>query len=145
MKIHRIDHVGIVVNDLAAAKDFFLDLGLEVQGEMEVIGGWVGRLIGLSDVSGTLVMLKVPDGEATLELFKFHTPPDEKGIQQYSVNTLGIRHIAFTVDDIEIIVTKLKNRGAKFFGEIQKYENAYKLCYVHGPEGIIVELAEEIK
>jgi len=144
MKIHRIDHVGIIVNDLPAAKAFFLDLGLEVLGEAEVKGKWVERIIGLNGVTETVVMLKTPDGEATLEMVKFHTPQDEKGVQQSFANTLGIRHIAFAVEDIEAIVAKLKNKGAELFGEIQNYENTYKLCYIHGPEGIIIELAEKI-
>jgi catechol 2,3-dioxygenase-like lactoylglutathione lyase family enzyme len=145
MKIHRIDHVGVIVNDLPAAKAFFLDLGLEVLGEAELKGEWVERIIGLNDVRDTVVMLRTPDGEANLELVKFYTPSDEKGIQQSFANTLGIRHICFAVEDIEAIVTKLKKKGAELFGEIQNYENAYKLCYVRGPEGIILELAEQIK
>lgn len=145
MKIHRIDHVGIIVNDLPAAKAFFLDLGLDVLGEAEVKGEWVERIIGLTDVRETVVMLGMPDGQATLELVKFHTPLDEKGIQQSFANTLGIQHIAFAVEDIEAIVAKLKKKGAELFGEIINYENAYKLCYIRGPEGIILELAEKIQ
>ncbi|KAA6453516.1 VOC family protein [Bacillus swezeyi] len=145
MKIHRIDHVGVIVNDLPAAKAFFLDFGLEVLGETEVKGEWVERIIGLNDVRETVAMLGTPDGQATLELVKFHTPSDEKGIQQSFANTLGIRHIAFAVEDIEAVVAKLKKNGAELFGEIQNYKNAYKLCYVRGPEGIILELAEQIK
>ncbi|SFL71975.1 Catechol 2,3-dioxygenase [Gracilibacillus orientalis] len=144
MKIHRIDHVGVIVNDLPAAKAFFLDLGLEVLGETEVKGEWVERIIGLNDVRETVVMLGVPDGQATLELIKFHTPSDEKGIQLSFANTLGIRHIAFAVEDIEAVVAKLKKKGAELFGEIQNYQNSYKLCYIRGPEGIILELAEQI-
>ncbi|KQL52713.1 glyoxalase [Heyndrickxia shackletonii] len=145
MKIHRIDHVGVIVNDLPAAIDFFLVLGLKVLGEAEVKGEWVERIIGLNDVRETVVMLGMPDGQATLELVKFHTPSDQIGVQQSFANTLGIGHIAFAVEDIEAIVTKLKQKGAELFGEILNYENAYKLCYVRGPEGIILELAEEIK
>ncbi|MGG0655330.1 VOC family protein [Rummeliibacillus pycnus] len=145
MKIHRIDHVGVIVNDLPAAKAFFLNLGLEVLGETEVKGEWVERIIGLNDVRETVVWLGMPDGQATLELVKFHTPSDEKGIQQSFANTLGIQHIAFAVEDIEAVVAKLKKKGAELFGEIQNYENSYKLCYVRGPEGIILELAEQIK
>ncbi|MGX9135058.1 VOC family protein [Rummeliibacillus sp. JY-2-4R] len=145
MKIHRIDHVGVIVNDLPAAKDFFLNLGLEMLGETEVKGEWVERIIGLNDVRETVVWLGMPDGQATLELIKLHTLSDEKGMQQSLPNTLGIQHIAFAVEDIEAVVAKLKKKGAKLFGEIQNYENAYKLCYVHGPEGIILELAEQIK
>ena len=145
MKMPKINHVGIVVTDLSAAKAFFLDLGLEVLEDLEVKGEWVERIIGLNDVRETVVMLRTPDGEATLELVKFHTPSDEKGIQQSFANTLGIRHIAFVVEDIEAVVAKLKRKGAGLFGEIQKYENSWKLCYIRGPEGIILELAEQIK
>ena len=144
MKIHRIDHVGIIVNDLPAAKAFFLDFGLEILGEGEVEGEWVGRVVGLNGVKSELVMMGTPDGETNIELVKFYTPPEEKGIQRPSANTLGIRHIAFVVEDIEALVAKLKKKGAGL-GEIQTYKNAYKVCYVRGPEGIILELAEQIK
>lgn len=144
MKIQRIDHVGVVVNDLAAAKAFFLDLGLEVQWEGVVEGEWVERVIGLDDVKNTVVFLRVPGGEAAIELIEFSTPVDERGIQPSFANTLGIRHIAFVVDDIEAVVARLKVNGTQIFGEIQNYENTYKLCYVRGPEGIILELAEKI-
>ncbi|MUK87823.1 VOC family protein [Ornithinibacillus sp. L9] len=145
MKINRIDHVGIIVNDLPAAKAFFLDFGLEMLGEGEVEGEWVERIIGLQEVKEEVVMLRTPDGEANIELVKFHTPTDENGIQHPLANTLGIRHIAFAVEDIETLVANLKKKGAELIGEIQNYQNAYKLCYVRGPEGIILELAEQIK
>jgi catechol 2,3-dioxygenase-like lactoylglutathione lyase family enzyme len=162
MKIYRIDHVGIIVNDLPAAKAFFLDFGLEMLGEGKVEGEWVERmerLMGLQDVKEEvemlrspeddanieLVVLRTPEGDANIELVKFHTPSDENSIQRPLANTLGIRHIAFAVEDIEALVTKLTKIGAELIGEIQNYENAYKLCYVRGPEGIILELAEEIK
>ncbi|RCW73088.1 VOC family protein [Saliterribacillus persicus] len=145
MKIQRIDHVGIIVNDLPAAKDFFLDFGLELMGEAEVEGEWVERIIGLEDVKEDVVMLRTPDGEATIELVKFHTPSDENGIQHPLANTLGIRHIAFAVEGMEAIVAKMKKKGAELIGEIQNYKNTYKLCYCRGPEGIILELAEKIK
>ena len=144
MKIHRIDHVGIIVNDLPAAKEFFLDLGLEVQGEAELQGAWLDEIVGLKDVKTALVMLQMPDGQTTLELVKFHTPSDERGIQQPSANTLGIRHIAFVVDDIDAIVAKLIKKGVEVFSEIYRFEDSYKLCYIRGPEGIILELAEEL-
>ncbi len=145
MKIHRIDHVGIIVNDLPAAKAFFLDLGLEMMGEGEVEGKWAERVIGLQDVEAEIVMLRTPDGETNIELSKFHSPTDENGIQPSLANTLGIRHITFAVDDIEAIVAKLKKNGAELVGEIQTYENTYKLCYIRGPEGIILELAEQLE
>lgn len=144
MKIHRIDHVGIIVNDLPAAKAFFLDFGLEMLGEGEVEGEWVERIIGLEDVKEEVVMLRTPDGEANIELVKFHTPSDENGLQRPLANTLGIRHIAFAVEDIEDLAAKLKRKDAELIGEIQNYENTYKLCYIRGPEGIILELAEKI-
>ncbi|CAM3874632.1 VOC family protein [Mesobacillus thioparans] len=144
MKIKRIDHVSINVNDLAEAKAFFIDLGLEVQAEWEMAGEQLDRIVGLTDVKTTCVGLGMPDGEAWIELVKFHTPSDEKGIQQSSANTLGIQHICFTVEDIEAIVAKLKKRGTEIFSEIQQYEESYRLCYVRGPEGIILELAEKI-
>jgi catechol 2,3-dioxygenase-like lactoylglutathione lyase family enzyme len=144
MKIHRIDHVGVIVSDLSAAKAFFLDFGLEVQGEGEVEGEWVDQVVGLHDVKAAIVMLGAPDGQANIELTKFYTPLDEQGIRQSFANTLGIRHIAFAVEDIEALVAKLKNKGTAIFSEIQTYENEYKLCYVRGPEGIILELAEQI-
>lgn len=145
MKIHRIDHVSVIVRDLAAAKAFFLDLGLEVQGEGELEGELLDQVTGLNDAKTALVMLGTPDGQATIELVKFYRPLDEKGIQQSFANTLGIRHIAFAVEDIEALVAKLKKKGTEVFSEIQNYENEYKLCYVRGPEGIILELAEQIK
>lgn len=162
MKIHRIDHVGIIVNDLPAAKSFFLDIGLEILGEGKVEGEWVGRMeqiIGIqddeeevampqtpdSDGNIELVMLRTPDGDANIELIKFHTPTDESGIRRPLANPLGLQHIAFAVEDIEALVTNLTKKGAELIGEIQNYENAYKLCFVRGPEGIVLELAEKIK
>jgi catechol 2,3-dioxygenase-like lactoylglutathione lyase family enzyme len=145
MKVHRIDHVGIIVNDLPAAKAFFLDLGLEMVWEGEVEGEVVERITGLQDVKAEVVMLRTPDGEANIELSKFRSPTDENGIQHSLANTLGIRHITFAVEDIEAIVAKLKKNGAELVGEIQTYENSYKLCYIRGPEGIILELAEQLE
>jgi catechol 2,3-dioxygenase-like lactoylglutathione lyase family enzyme len=144
MKIHRIDHVGVVVNNFSAAKAFFLELGLEVQGEAEVEGEWVERIVGLDNVKALIAMLRTPGGEANIELIKFYHPLDENGIQPSFSNTLGIRHICFAVEDLEAIVAKLKTKGAELVGEIQNYQNAYKLCYLSGPEGIIVELAEKL-
>src|SRR5258706_8049076 len=145
MKIQRIEHVGVVVDDLPAAKAFFLDFGLEVEGEGEGEGELLDQVVGLNDAKTAFVMLGTPDGQSYIELVKFYTPLDEKGIQQSFANTLGIRHITFVVEDIEAIVAKLKKRGTEIFSEIQTYENMYKLCYVRGPEGIILELAEQIK
>ncbi|RBP00854.1 VOC family protein [Rossellomorea aquimaris] len=144
MKINRIDHVSINVNDLSKAKAFFLDLGLEVQAEWELDGEQLDRIVGLKDVKTACVGLGMSDGQAWIELVKFHTPSDENGILQPFANTLGIRHICFAVEDIETIVANLKKKGTEIFSEIQQYEDSYKLCYVRGPEGIILELAEKI-
>ena len=145
MKISKIDHIGVIVNDLPAAKAFFLDFGLEMMGEAEMEGGLVDRLLGLAKVKTSLVMMRPPGGEASIELIKFHSPSDEKGVQQHPMYTLGIRHIAFLVEDLEALVAKLKAKGAEILGEIQTYENSYKLCYVRGPEGLILDLNERIK
>lgn len=145
MKIHHIDHVGVIVNDLTAAKAFFLDFGLEVQGEGELEGEWLDRVVGLNGVKTAFAFLKVPDGQANIELIKFYWPTDEHGIQRPLANALGIRHIAFVVEDIEAVVAKLKGKSTEIFSEIQRFEESYKLCYVRGPEGIILELAEQIK
>src|SRR6476620_9476281 len=125
MKVHRIDHVGIIVNDLPAAKAFFLDLGLELQGEGSLEGAWSDRVVGLNDVKTSFAFFRVPDGQtnqASIELIKYHTPSDENGIQQPLANTLGIRHIAFAVEDIEAIVARLKEKGTENFSEIHNYE-----------------------
>ena len=144
MKIHRIDHVGIIVDDLADVKTFFIEFGLKELGETEVKGEWVEKIIGLSNVKETVAMLATPEGETMIELVKFHSPADKNGIQYPGSNTLGIRHIAFAVEDIEAIVADVKKKGAVLIGEIQNYKNMYKLCYIRGPEGIILELAEKI-
>lgn len=125
-------------------RNFFLDLGLEVQWEADLGGELVEQVIGLKNVSDRAVMLQTPAGRAAIELVKFHSPLDEKGIQRSFVNTLGIRHIAFQVDDVEAVVAKLKIKGVELVGEIVSFENAYKNCFIRGPEGIMVELAEKI-
>jgi catechol 2,3-dioxygenase-like lactoylglutathione lyase family enzyme len=144
MKIQRMDHVGINVEDLEAAKAFFLELGLTVQWEADLGGELVERIIGLQNVSDRAVMLQTPDGRAAVELVKFYSPLDERGIQSSFANTLGLRHIAFLVEDVEAVVAKLKIKGGELMGEIVNYENVYKDCFVRGPEGIIVELAEKL-
>ncbi len=144
MKIHRLDHVGVIVNDLAAAKQFFLDLGLTVQGEAGLESELLDAVTGYKNAKTEIVMMETKDGEATLELAKFIRPADEKGIQDSAANTLGLRHVCFAVTDIEAIVAKMKKKGVKTFSEIQDYQGVYKLIYLHGPEGIIVELAEQI-
>ena len=143
MTIQRIDHVGIVVDDLAAATEFFVELGLEVQGEASVEGGSVDRIIGLNGVRSDIVGLQTPDGNTWLELSKFHSPPSQGDDRAGAPNTRGLRHIAFIVDDIDAVVASLRDRGAELVGELEPYEDSYRLCYVRGPEGIIIELAEQ--
>jgi catechol 2,3-dioxygenase-like lactoylglutathione lyase family enzyme len=144
MAIQRMEHVGIVVDDLAAATEFFVKLGLELQGEAPVEGRWVDRVVGLEGVRAEIVMLQAPDGHGRIELTKFHTPLTQSGDRHAPANTPGIRHIAFAVEDIDAVVAGLRARGAELVGELGRYEDSYRLCYVRGPEGIIVELAEHI-
>lgn len=145
MKVQRIDHVGVNVTDLPAAKTFFLDLGLELHGEGAMEGALLDRVVGLEGAKTSFAWFRAPGGQTSIELVKYHTPVDEHGLQQPSANTLGIRHIAIAVEDIEATVARLKERGTQTFSEIQDYEGVYKLCYVRGPEGMILELAEQIR
>lgn len=144
MAIQRMEHVGIVVEDLAASIEFFVELGLELQGAGLVEGPWVDRIVGLDGVRAEIAMLQTPDGHGRLELTKFHTPPTQGGNRHAPANTPGIRHVAFSVKEIEAVVARLRARGAELVGELGRYEDSYRLCYVRGPEGIIVELAERI-
>jgi catechol 2,3-dioxygenase-like lactoylglutathione lyase family enzyme len=142
--IERMDNVGIVVDDLAAATDFFLELGLELEGEAPIEGRWVDRIVGLDDVRVDIAMVRTPDGHGRLELTKFHTPAAVGGEPNAPANMLGIRRIMFAVDDIDAVVAGLRARGAELVGEVVQYEDSYRLCYVRGPEGILVALAEQI-
>jgi catechol 2,3-dioxygenase-like lactoylglutathione lyase family enzyme len=144
MAIQRMDHVGIAVDDLAGAKAFFVELGLELQGEAAVEGRWVDRVVGLDGVRAEIAMLQTPDGHGRLELAKFHAPPAPGGDRHAPANAAGIRHVTFAVDDIDVVVAELRARGTELVGELVRYEDSYWLCYVRGPEGIIVELAEKI-
>jgi catechol 2,3-dioxygenase-like lactoylglutathione lyase family enzyme len=144
MAIERMDHVGIVFDDLAAATEFFVELGFEVQGDGSVEGDWVDRVVGLEGVQVDFAMLETPDGHGRLELVKFHAPSGPDGDRDAPANTPGIRHLAFRVDDIDAVLARLQARGAELVGEVERYGNIYRLCYVRGPEGIIVELAERI-
>jgi catechol 2,3-dioxygenase-like lactoylglutathione lyase family enzyme len=144
MAIQRMEHVGIVVDDLAAATEFFVELGLELLGEGSVEGRWVDRVVGLDGVRVEYAMVQTPDGNGRLELVKFHSPSTQGGNRDAPANTPGIRHVAFAVEDIDAVVAGLRARGAELVGELERYEDSYRLCYVRGPEGIIVELAEQI-
>lgn len=144
MTIQGMAHVGMVVEDLPAATEFFAQLGLELLGEGQVEGDWVGRIIGLDDVRAEVVMLRTPDGHAEVELSKFHSPPSPHSDSHAPANAPGIRHISFVVDDLSTAVAGLQARGTELVGEVENYKDTYLLCYVRGPEGIIVELVEKI-
>ena len=144
MTIQRMHHVGVVVDDLAAATEFFVELGLELQGEMSVGGRLVDRIVGLDGVRNDVAFVKTPDGHGSLELIQFHSPPAEDGDPGAPANTPGLRHLTFAVDDIKAVVSRLQARGAELVGEVVNYEDGYWLCYIRGPEGIIVERAEKI-
>ena len=144
MAIKRMDHVGIVVDDLAGATDFFVQLGLEQTSEGLVEGSWVDRIVGLDGVRAEIVFVQTPDGHGRLELTKFHSPAGVSGDAGAPANAPGIRHVTFAVDDVESLVATLRARGVELVGELVRYKDSYLLCYVRGPEGIIVELAEPI-
>jgi catechol 2,3-dioxygenase-like lactoylglutathione lyase family enzyme len=139
-----MDHVGVVVDDLEAAVAFFVELGMELEGEMEVEGRWVDHVVSLDDVHVDIAMMRTPDGHNRLELTKFHTPTAIGTESKAPANTLGIRSIMFAVDDIEDVLARLRTHGAELVGEVAQYEDIYRLCYVRGPAGIIVALAERL-
>ena len=145
MTIQRMDNVLIVVDDLEAVKSFFIELGLELEGEAQVEGPSVDSLIGLKDVRATLAMMRTPDGHGRIELDKFHTPTAIRfGPVDAPVNVLGIRRIMFAVEDIDAVVARLLAHGAELVGEVVQYEDTNRLAYIRGPEGIIVGLSEQI-
>jgi catechol 2,3-dioxygenase-like lactoylglutathione lyase family enzyme len=145
MTIQRMDNVLIVVDDLEAAKAFFAELGMELEGETQVEGPWVDGTVGLDGVRADIAMLRTPDGHGRVELSKFHTPPAVRAEPENAPsNALGIRRIMFTVDDVDDVVARLRSHGAELVGEIAQYEDAYRLCFVRGPEGIILGLAERL-
>ena len=145
MTIHRMDNVLIVVDDLEAAKAFFTELGLELEGETQVEGPSVGRLIGLEGVRATLAMMRTPDGHGRIELDKFHTPDAVRlGPVDAPVNALGIRRIMFAVEDLDAVVGRVCAHGAELMGDVVQYEDGYRLAYIRGPEGIIVGVSEQV-
>ncbi len=145
MTIQRMDNVLIVVDDLEAAKAFFGELGMELEGETTLEGPWVDRVVGLDDVRADIAMMRTPDGHGKVELTRFHTPPAVRAEPENApANTLGIRRIMFAVDDIDDVVARLRSHGAELLDEIAQYEDQYRLCFLRGPEGIIIGLAEQL-
>jgi catechol 2,3-dioxygenase-like lactoylglutathione lyase family enzyme len=145
MTILRMDNVGIVVDDLAAATAFFVELGMELEGETRIEGRWADRVVGLDGLRADIAMLRTPDGHSRLELSRFHAPKAVRaGPENAPVNTLGMGRIMFAVDDIEDVLARLRTHGAELVGELAQYEDSYLLCYVRGPEGIIVALAQQL-
>jgi catechol 2,3-dioxygenase-like lactoylglutathione lyase family enzyme len=146
MTLLRMDNVLIVVEDLEAAKAFFVELGMELEGETQVEGPAVDSTVGLNGVRADITMLRTPDGHGRVELTTFHTPPAVRSEPESApANTLGIRRIMFAVEDIDDVVARLRSsHGAELLGEIAQYEDVYRLCFLRGPEGIIIGLAEQL-
>ncbi|MGC1954898.1 MAG: VOC family protein [Gammaproteobacteria bacterium] len=146
MTLKRMDNVLIVVDDLDAAKAFFVELGMELEGEMPVEGPWVDLIVGLENVRAEIAMMRTPDGHGRVELTKFHAPTAIRAEPKNApANTLGIRRIMFAVDDIDDVLARLRAHGAELVGEVAQYENMYRLCFIRGPEGILVGLAEQLR
>ena len=140
-----MDNVLLVVDDLEAAIAFFAELGMELEGRQAVEGESVDRLLGLEGVRSEIALMRTPDGGGRIELDKFHAPPAVRdGGEHAPVNALGIRRMMFEVDDIDAVLGRLRSDGAQLIGEVVQYEDSYRLCYVRGPEGIIVALAEPV-
>jgi len=145
MTIQRMDNVGVVVDDLGAAAAFFVELGMELEGEAAVEGRWVDRVVGLDDVRSDIAMMRTPDGHGRLELTKFHTPTAIRAEPENApANTLGIRRIMSAVEDIEDVLARLHTHGAELTGELEQYEDSYRLCHVRGPEGVIIGPAQQL-
>ena len=140
-----MDNVLIVVEDVVAAKAFFVELGMNLEGETPVEGGWVDSVVGLKNVRADITMMVTPDGHSRIELTKFHTPPAVRTEPASApTNALGIRRIMFAVEGIDDVVARLRKHGAELVGDIAQYENFYRLCFIRGPEGIIIGLAERL-
>ena len=144
MTIQRMDHVGIVVDDLAAATGFFVELGLVAQGGGSVEGRWVDHIVGLEGVRTDFAFVQTSDGHGRLELIKFHSPSHQGDSSRAPANAPGLRHIAFVVEDIDAVVVRLRARGIELVGKVERAGDSYRLCYVRGPDGIIVELAAKV-
>ena len=145
MTLKRMDNVLIVVDDLEAAIAFFAELGMELEGQAPQEGPWVDRIVGLDGVRVDIAMMRTPDGHGRIELDKYHTPKAVRAEPPNAPpNTLGLHRIMFAVDDIEDVLARLRTHGAELVGELEQYEDSYRLCYVRGPEGIIIALAEQL-
>src|SRR5687768_13264196 len=144
MAIKRMDNVGIVVDDLAAAVDFFRELGLDLEGRTTIEGEWAGRVTGLGHQRVEVAMMRTPDGHGRLELSRFLTPPAVADHRNAPVNALGYLRVMFAVEDIDDTLARLRPHGAELVGELAQYEDKYRLCYVRGPERILIGLAEQI-
>ena len=145
MTLKRMDNVGIVVESLDAVIPFFVELGLRLEGRATIEGEWAGRVTGLGPQHVEIAMLVTPDGHSRLELSRFLTPPVVADHRNAPVNALGYLRVMFTVDDIDETLVRLRRRGAQLVGEVVQYEEAYRLCYIRGPEGLLIGLAEELK
>ena len=144
MALKRMDNVGIVVDDLGGTIDFFRELGLELEGRATIEGEWAGRVTGLGDHRVEIARMRTPDGHGRLELSRFLTPPAVADHRNAPVNALGYLRVMFEVEDIDEMLARLLKRGAKLVGEVVQYENSYRLCYIRGPEGILIGLAEQL-
>jgi catechol 2,3-dioxygenase-like lactoylglutathione lyase family enzyme len=144
MKLKHIDHIGVIVNDLKAAKEFFLDLGFTVMGEADEKSELLDQVVGIKDAHSQIVFLEAPGGGAKLELTKFLNPAEEVAPTESVMYAHGYKHIALVVEGIDEIVEGLKAKGMDIFVDVYNFQNAYKLCYFRGPEGLIIELAEEL-
>ncbi|QPC45151.1 VOC family protein [Kaustia mangrovi] len=144
MALKRMDNVGIVVEDLEAAIDFFCELGLELEGRATIEGDWAGRVTGLGDQHVEIAMMRTPDGHSRLELSRFLAPPVVSDHRNAPVNALGYLRAMFTVDDIDETLERLRARGAQLVGEVVRYKDAYRLCYIRGPERLLIGLAQEL-
>ncbi|MDE4604789.1 VOC family protein [Sinorhizobium meliloti] len=144
MALKRMDNVGIVVEDLEGTIEFFRELGLELEGKATIGGEWAGRVTGLGDQHVEIAMMRTPDGHSRLELSRFLTPPIVADHRNAPVNSLGYLRVMFTVDDISETLERLLTRGAQFVGEVVDYEDVYRLCYIRGPGGLLIGLAQEL-
>jgi catechol 2,3-dioxygenase-like lactoylglutathione lyase family enzyme len=144
MTVRRMDNVGIVVEDLSRAIAFFVELGLELEGRATIEGDWSGRVTGLPDQRVEIAMLRTPDGHGRLELSRFVSPPVVADHRNAPVNALGYLRVMFAVDDLDDTLTRLRRHGGAVVGEVVRYEDAYRLCYLRGPEGVLLGLAEEL-